>query len=139
MSLMQFQESLPSLQARGHSLTTQTRFCPFFRPPVDICEGIYLLFIMSNLHTVDIFTATYLPHLVNVVCERPPSLLAFVSNFNEHCNSKKGTHRTSHIWLMIQVPSQTLANIGNLEMPGNPFSTIGSNEISPLPEGNSLV
>ena len=29
--------------------------------------------------------------------------------------------------------------IGNLEMPGNPFSTLGSNKISPLPKGNSLV
>ena len=28
-------------------------------------------FIRKNLHTVDIFSTTYLPHLVNVVKERP--------------------------------------------------------------------
>jgi hypothetical protein len=42
-------------------------------PRVDNCEiRIHLLqVIRENMHTVEIYSTTYLPRLVNVVCERP--------------------------------------------------------------------
>ena len=59
--------------------TMLTRFCPLSttypstHPLVDICEGIpLLLLIRENIHTIDITNTTYLPCLINVVCERPP-------------------------------------------------------------------
>ena len=36
---------------------------------MDICDGITVL--GENLHTVDISRTTYLPCLINVVCEQP--------------------------------------------------------------------
>ena len=46
------------------------RFCPLlttYPPSVEIYEGIPLL--RENLHTADFSSTTYLPCLVNVVCE----------------------------------------------------------------------
>ena len=62
---------------RGRSQTTLTTFCPFlttylvYLPVVDIClwRNFFIL-KRENLHTVDISRTTYLPRLVNVVCER---------------------------------------------------------------------
>ena len=59
---------------RGHSLTTLTRFQQFlitYLPRVDICDEIPLLLYRQNWHSADISSITYLPRLVNVVCERP--------------------------------------------------------------------
>ena len=59
---------------RGHSLATLTTFWTFlttYLPRVDICEGIPFKKKGENPHTVDISSNTYLPSLVNVVCERP--------------------------------------------------------------------
>ena len=39
-------------------------------PPVDICDGISLMFLGENLQTIDILSTTYLPRFVNIVCER---------------------------------------------------------------------
>ena len=44
-------------------------FLTTYLPQVDICEEI-----RQNLHTVDIFSTTYLPRRVNVVCELPLAL-----------------------------------------------------------------
>ena len=60
---------------RGNSLTTLTRFWPFRLPTY---PGWHLrrnsfTITRENLYTVDISYATYLPRLVNIVCERPLS------------------------------------------------------------------
>ena len=59
---------------RGHSQTTLTRYWPLltiYLPPVDIFWRNSFTEIRENLHTVDISCTTYLPRLVNVVCECP--------------------------------------------------------------------
>ena len=67
---------------RGHSQTTLAKFSPLFTTYllVDIGKGIRLLLIW--LYTVDIpsnlYLIYYLPHLVNVVWERPLTFLVFL-------------------------------------------------------------
>ena len=60
----------------GRSQTMLTIFCPLlttyvrkYPPHVDICDGIPLL-LQEKICTVPL-PSTYLPYLVNVVCERP--------------------------------------------------------------------
>ena len=63
---------------RGRSLKMLAKFVPLmttYLPLVDIGEGIpFLLFTRENLHTVDIFSTTYIPLLANIVKERPLSV-----------------------------------------------------------------
>ena len=57
---------------KGHSQTTLTIFFPLLTPTYhqdDICDVLYCY--MKNMHTIDISSSTYLPRLVNVVCESP--------------------------------------------------------------------
>ena len=66
----------------GQLLTT-------YLPPVEICDGIPLLLISENLHTVDIsdpVPSTSLPRLVNVVCERPISLKWILISLHTMCS-----------------------------------------------------
>ena len=53
---------------------TIDQICPLFTtylPPVDIGERNIFTFIKTNLRSVDIPSAIYLPRLVNIVKERP--------------------------------------------------------------------
>ena len=48
----------------------------------------YFTVIWKNLHTVDISSTTYLPRLVNVVCERPLSpAQAYCHSTSASCQS----------------------------------------------------
>ena len=67
--LQKFVQKLLKIFVRGRSQDAVTRFCLFFDhlpPSIDIVYGII---VDKRGH----FWTTYLPHLVNVVCERPLS------------------------------------------------------------------
>ena len=58
----------------GRSSTTLTKLwltLTTYLPLVDIGEGIHFAVIKENLDIADISSTTYIPHLINVVKERP--------------------------------------------------------------------
>ena len=76
-------------------------------PPVDICEGI-LSEMRENLHTVDIFSTTYLPRLVTVVCECP--LIYFIKYlYNRSMNFLKSQFGVSNPFCVFRDRQRYLA------------------------------
>ena len=57
----------------GRSLTTLNKFCPLLTTYLHWhCWINFFTVTRKNMHVIDISsTTTYLPHLVNIVCERP--------------------------------------------------------------------
>ena len=61
------------IRVGARSLTTLTKLCPLLTTYLIRwhCERISLLVLGKKRHSFDIYSTTYLPPLVNVVCECP--------------------------------------------------------------------